>query len=323
MSANKSFLVYISFATVYLVWGSTYFFILLSLGSFSPMLLGAFRFLIAGAIMLLISLFRGDRIFDLRTILNASVSGILMLFVGTGVVIYVERELPSAFVAILVSAAPFWFVLLDKRMWKENLTNKFVVTGLIIGFIGIVLLFADKVSNMFSGADRAGIGPMLLILVGSLCWTIGSIFSKYKTSTASNTVNVGWQMFAAGIVFLLFALFNDEIFVFNWSKVTPTAWLSIWYLILFGSIAAYTAYVWLLQVRPSSQVSTYAYVNPVVAVLLGVFFANEKISTLQIVGLGVILTSVLLLNLAKYRSDVRGRRTEDRMENVEAGTLKK
>jgi drug/metabolite transporter (DMT)-like permease len=301
VAKKQSTLVFISFATVYIVWGSTYFFILLSLGSFPPMLLGAFRFLIAGLIMLIIGSMRGEKLFVLRDIRNASISGTLMLFVGTGVVIWVERILPSAFVAIVVSAAPFWFVLLDKPMWKENFRNKSVISGLIFGFIGIILLFAEKISNLFSGSSDKEMGAMLLILFGSLCWTLGSIYSKYKSTGGSNATNVGWQMFAAGIPFLLIGLFNGEIVNFNWHSVTVTAWFSIWYLILFGSIAAYTAYVWLLQVRPSSQVSTYAYVNPVVAVLLGVFFVNEKITLLQILGLGIILISVLLLNLAKYR----------------------
>jgi drug/metabolite transporter (DMT)-like permease len=306
-SKNASpMMVIISFATVYIVWGSTYFFILMALKGFPPMLLGAFRFLIAGAIMLIWSFFRGEKLFNLNDIKNSAVSGTLMLFGGTGVVIWVEQVLPSALVAILVSAAPFWFVLLDKPMWKQSFRNKTTILGLIIGFIGIILLFGEKFNSFFSGISRPGeIGAMLLILFGSLCWTAGSIFSKYKSTTGSNTVNVGWQMFAAGIPFLICSLLAGEPRHFDWSSIPMNAWLSMWYLILFGSIAAYTAYVWLLQVRPSAQVSTYAYVNPVVAVLLGVFFASENISLLQVFGLIIILGSVLLINLAKYRQSLR------------------
>lgn len=299
---STSFRVIISFATVYIVWGSTYFFILLALKGFPPMLLGAFRFIVAGFIMLLYCVIRGEKIFQAKQIRLASITGVLLLFGGTGAVIWVEQVLPSALVAILVSAAPFWFVLLDRPMWRESFSNKFTITGLVIGFIGITLLFGEKMSTIFSGVGNSNIGSMLLILLGSLCWTFGSIFSKYKSSGGSNTVNVGWQMFAAGIPFTILSIVTGEVQHFNWSTVPLNAWLSIWYLILFGSIAAYTAYIWLLQVRPSAQVSTYAYVNPVVAVLLGVFFAAEKISLLQISGLVIILTSVLLINLAKYRS---------------------
>ncbi len=294
-------LVIISFATVYIVWGSTYFFILLALKGFPPMLLGAFRFLVAGAIMLLWSLIKREKIWIPKDISRSAVVGTLMLFGGTGVVIWVEQVLPSALVAILVSAAPFWFVLLDKPMWKISFRNKSTIAGLIIGFMGIVLLFWEKINDFFFGiSNHAEIGSMLLILFGSLCWTAGSIFSKYKSTSGANTVNVGWQMFIAGIPFTVGSILSGETKHFDWSTVPVDAWLSMWYLIFFGSIAAYTAYIWLLQVRPSAQVSTYAYVNPLVAVLLGVFFASEKISFFQILGLVIILGSVLLINLAKY-----------------------
>jgi drug/metabolite transporter (DMT)-like permease len=295
-------LVYISFATVYLVWGSTYFFILMALKGFPPMLLGAFRFLIAGSIMLGWSLLRGEKIFDVSRMKHSAISGTLMLFGGTGVVIWVEQVIPSALVAIVVSGAPFWFVLLDKPMWKVSFRSKSTITGLIIGFIGIVVLFWEKINDFFSGfSDHSEVGAMLLILFGSLCWTAGSLFSKYNSTTGSNSVNAGWQMFLAGIPFIICSVFTGELTSFEWSSISVDAWFSMWFLILFGSIAAYTAYIWLLQVRPSAQVSTYAYVNPVVAVLLGVFFAGENITFLQVAGLAIILGSVLLINLAKFK----------------------
>lgn len=305
-SINKNaspFLVILSFATVYTVWGSTYFFILKALQGFPPMFLGALRFIIAGLIMLGWSFLRGEKMFILKDIKHSALSGILMLFVGTGIVIWVEQYLPSAFVAILVSAAPLWFVLMDKPKWKENFTNKATITGLIIGFIGIVLLFSEKINSAFSlGGNHAEFGSMLLLLVGSLSWTAGSLFSKYKATSGSNTVNVGWQMLAAGIPFIPISFLLGEPQHLQWKSIPVNAWLSVLYLIFFGSIAAYTAYVWLLQVRPAAQVSTYAYVNPVVAVLLGVLFASEKISFVQLLGLAIILGSVLLINLAKYRA---------------------
>lgn len=304
ISKNSStFMVILSFATVYIVWGSTYYFILLALKGFPPMLLGAFRFLVAGAIMLIWSYLKGEKLFDIQEIKHSAICGALMLFGGTGIVIWVEQYLASALVAILVSAAPFWFVLLDKPMWKKSFTSKSTITGLLIGFVGIVLLFGEKMKDVFStNGNHAELGAMFLILFGSLCWTGGSLYSKYKSTPGSNTVKVGWQMFSAGIPFAILSLILGESKNFEWHSISAEAWFSVLYLIFFGSIAAYTAYVWLLQVRPSAQVSTYAYVNPVVAVLLGVFFAAEKISIYQIVGLLIILCSVMLINLAKYRS---------------------
>ncbi|MEO8149116.1 MAG: EamA family transporter [Bacteroidia bacterium] len=305
-SKNKiasPFLVILSFATVYIVWGSTYFFILIGLQGFPPMIMGALRFLIAGTLMLAWSFFRGDKLFNLKNIKQSVISGFFTLSLGTGVVIWVEQYLPSALVAILISSAPIWFVLMDKQKWKENFTNKSTVMGLVIGLIGIVFLFSEKISSLFSvTGNHVELGAMLLVLGGNFSWTAGSIYSKYKATSGSNTVNVGWQMFAAGIPFVPVSFLLGEPQHLQWQNISVEAWLSLFYLILFGSIAAYTAYVWLLQVRPSAQVSTYAYVNPVVAVLLGVFFASEKISALQIIGLVIILASVLLINLAKYRA---------------------
>ena len=295
-------LVAMAFATVYIVWGSTYFFILKALQGFTPFLLGALRFLIAGLLMLGWCLIKGEKLFIWKDIKHAAVSGLLMLFGGTGVVIWVEQVLPSAFVAILIAASPIWFVLLDKPHWKATLSSRSTIIGLIIGFIGIILLFSEKVNHAFSiSGNHTELTSMLLLMCGSLAWTTGSLYSKYNPSSGSNTVNVAWQMFIAGIAFLP-GFFIREVDQVKWGTIPSEAWLSMAYLILFGSIAAYTAYVWLLQVRPSAQVSTYAYVNPVVAVLLGVFFAGEIISYYQIVGLIIILASVLLINLAKYNA---------------------
>jgi drug/metabolite transporter (DMT)-like permease len=146
---------------------------------------------------------------------------------------------------------------------------------------------------------------LLIVIIGSISWAGGSIYSKYK-STGSATVSTAWQMMAAGIAFLPGSLITNEWSGFEWSQVSTASWLSVAYLVFFGSLAGYSAYVWLLQVRPLTQVSTYAYVNPVVAVLLGVLFAGEHMSWLQVTGLAIILTSVLLINLNKYRKQQTG-----------------
>jgi drug/metabolite transporter (DMT)-like permease len=300
-TAVSPLLVILSFAIIYTVWGSTYFFILLALKGFTPMILGAVRFIIAGSLMLIWSIIKRDRVFVPLTIRHASISGVLMLCGGTGVVLWVEQYLASGLVAILVSAAPLWFVLFDRPMWRNNFANNSTLTGLVFGFIGMLLLFSEKINQLFSSGHAIEIGGMLLLIVGNWCWTLGSLNSKYNKSEGSNTVNVGWQMLIAGIAFIPLSFLLGEPQHMNWQNIPSVSWFSILYLIFFGSIAAYTAYVWLLQVRPSTQVSTYAYVNPVVAILLGVVFAEEKISAFQITGLVIILGSVLMINLAKLK----------------------
>lgn len=295
-------MVVLAFATVYIVWGSTYFFIQKAVHSFPPFFMGAFRFIIAGILMMSWCLIRGEKVFDLKTIKPAVISGLLLLFIGNGIVIWVEQFLPSGMVAIMVSSSPLWFVLLDKPKWKQNLSNRATVLGLLIGFGGVALLFSQQISSAVSSlSSNRDIFATGLLVIGSMAWAGGSLYSKYHSSGNSSSVNTTWQMFAAGIAFIPGTILTGELSHLHLASIAAEAWLSVAYLVVFGSIIGYTAYVWLLKFQPATKVSTYAYVNPVVAVLLGIFFAHESISGLQITGLVIILTSVLLINLNQYR----------------------
>ena len=295
-------MVVLAFATVYIVWGSTYFFIQRALEGFPPFFLGAFRFIIAGLLMLGWSLIQGEEVFSWKVMKPAIVTGLLLLFVANGVIIWVEQFLPSAMVAIMVSSAPLWFVLLDKPKWSENLSNKSTIVGLVIGFAGVILLFYEKIMATMSSLNSSrDLFAMVLVVFSSMAWAGGSLYSKYNSVSNSATVNSTWQMLAAGIAFIPGTFISGEWATIDISAIPMNAWLATTYLILIGSIAGFSAYVWLLKVQPATKVSTYAYVNPVVAVLLGIFFAHESITPLQISGLIVILGSVLLINLHKYR----------------------
>ncbi|THU41897.1 EamA family transporter [Niastella caeni] len=296
-------MVVIAFATVYLVWGSTYFFIQRAVATIPPFILGAIRFIIAGAILLGWCMYKGEKIFNWSHIKPAAISGLLMLFIGNGAVIWAELSLASSLVAVLVSSAPIWFVVLDKPKWHENLTSRPTILGLIVGFIGVILLFSEQTSKALGNGNGHQVIGLIVLIIGAMSWAGGSLYSKYMSTSTSATVNSGWQMMAAGIAFIPSSFANNEWSTFNIEAVTASSWFSLVYLITMGSLAGYSAYVWLLQVRPATQVSTYAYVNPVVAVLLGVLFAHETMTILQIVGLAVILLSVLLINMAKYRKE--------------------
>jgi drug/metabolite transporter (DMT)-like permease len=296
--------VVVAFAVVYIVWGSTYFFIKAALAGFPPFILGAVRFIIAGVILLVWSAIKGHKVFDRRLMLHAAVSGLLMLFVGNGMVIWVEQSVPSAMAAIMVSSAAFWFVILYKPKWKKNFSDTNTILGLVFGFIGVILLFWNKLSGSSFSGDKEALG-MLLLSFSVIAWAGGSLYSKYFTSGGSPVVNTGWQIMFAGLAFVPGIFILGEEKQFHLADVPPFAWFSLAYLVTMGSIAAYSAYVWLLNNRPATQVSTYAYVNPVVAVLLGVIFAGEKITIFPVIGLTVILGSVLLLNLSAYRKSKR------------------
>ncbi|HEX5149853.1 MAG TPA: EamA family transporter [Parafilimonas sp.] len=296
-------MVIIAFATVYLVWGSTYFFIQKAVHDIPPFIMGALRFFIAGLLLLGWCIYKKELTWNRRQFKTAAITGVLLLFVGNGAVIWAEQNLASSLVAVLVSAAPLWFVLLDVPKWKENFKSRATITGLIVGFTGVILLFSERVAAVLSTSQNmVQVGGLAVLILGSMSWAGGSLYSKYKGS-GSPIVNTMWQLLAAGVAFGITSLGFNEWENFHWQSVSTGAWLSVVYLITMGSLAAYSAYVWLLQVRPATQVSTYAYVNPVVAVLLGVFFAGEQMTFLQITGLAVILTSVLLINLAKQKKE--------------------
>jgi drug/metabolite transporter (DMT)-like permease len=305
-SKNASpLLVILAFAIVYVVWGSTYFFIQLAVHGFPPFILGALRFILAGLIMASWCLIKGENLFAVQGIKRAIISGILLLFFGNGIIIWVEQSMPSAMVAITVSSAPLWFVLLDKPKWTENFGSKSIIAGMLIGLTGVILLFSEQISKIFSMPESTPVkmSSMILLLLGAIAWAGGSLYTKYKPAKGSIIVISTWQMMAAGITFIPGIFIRNEFDGFQWQNVPSESWMSLIYLVIMGSIAGFSAYVWLLQVRSAMQVSTYAYVNPVVAVLLAVFFANEKITGIQIAGLIIILGSVLLINMARYRRE--------------------
>ncbi len=265
------------------------------------MMLGALRYYGASIILIIWCLIKGIRLFVWQDIRHAIVVGLLLLFIGNGGVIWAEQTIPSAMAAIVVSSTPLWFVLLDVGKWKENMRNKSVMFGLLIGFAGVILLFADPLKHAFStNGNISEINGLLILVVAVIAWAAGSLYSKKHPTTISGLASATWQMLFSAIAFTPIIFLRGEHLQMSWSNIPGEAWFSVVYLVTMGSIAAYTAYIWLLQVRPATQVSTYAYVNPIVAVLLGVIFASEKITFLQITGLVIILGSVVLINLSNY-----------------------
>jgi drug/metabolite transporter (DMT)-like permease len=239
-------MVVLAFAILYIVWGSTYFFIQKALLGFPALMLGTIRFIIAGLLMMGWCLLKKEKIWNISHIKTAAITGVMLLFIGNGAVIWTEQYMPSVMVAIVISSSPIWFIVLDKPKWKENFNNKATVAGMIIGFAGVLLLFGEKIKNTLSAPGSAiELGGMVLLTLGAMSWAGGSLYSKYKSENVSAMVTSAWQMLAAGIAFLPFSLLRGEAAGFNIQAVPAEAWWSLWYLILFGSIAGFSAYVWL------------------------------------------------------------------------------
>lgn len=295
-----------AYAMIYLVWGSTYFFIDRALGSFPPFILGAFRFTVAGVLMLTWAHSKGHNIFSWKLIKSSGVTGLLLLFIDTGIIIYVEQFLSSGLVAIMAASAAIWFIVLDKPNWGKNFRNLPILAGLFLGFTGVVMLFGEQIAIATDlETQRLNFIGMLLLIVGAIAWTAGSLYSKYFNNSkdqenTNSMVGTGWQILISGIAFSLTSIGTGEASAFSFQQVTTEGWYSMIYLIIFGSIIAYSSYIWLLKVRPSTEVSTYAYINPIVAVILGLLFNNEGVSFVQMTGLVVILGSVFLINYDAY-----------------------
>jgi drug/metabolite transporter (DMT)-like permease len=193
---------------------------------------------------------------------------------------------------------PLWFVLFDKRNWKFNFSNKWIMAGLAIGFLGVLILFIDKKSIDFSG-DKMKLFSILILMIGTICWSIGSLYSKYKPMVASTGMKAAFQMMAAGLMSLIVGFITGEHHRLDFGNISSNSWLALLYLITMGSLVGYMAYVWLLSVRSPAIVGTYAYVNPVVAVFLGWLILNESIVSKQLMALAVILCGVILVSFAK------------------------
>ncbi|MEI9933420.1 MAG: EamA family transporter [Ferruginibacter sp.] len=244
-------------------------------------------------------MFSGEKIPSAVSVLKSSIAGVLMLYCGTTSLIWCEQYMPSALAAVIIASVPFWFVLLDKNHWKENFSDKFILTGLLVGFIGIILLFSGKAS--FNFHHRAQIIAFIVLMIGSALWAAGSLYSKYSGAKGSTTVLASIQMMAAGLAGWITSVGSGESNYFVLSNVSTNSIYAILYLITFGSLIGYIAYIWLLKVRPPAIVGTYAYVNPVVAMFLGWLLDHEIISGIQIAALVIILSGVLLVNLSKYK----------------------
>lgn len=294
--------VILAFAAIYVIWGATYLAAWFGLGSIPPYLMSGIRFLIAGLILLVYGWVSSGGIPGARSLKINSIAGVLMLVGGSGSVLWAQQYTGSALAAILVSSLPIWFIVLDRRQWSAYLKQPLVIAGTLLGFLGIILLFGFSENPPGQpGSYNKLMLSIGVLIVACMLWTIGSLFVKYNPVQEPIATGAGVQLVAAGLVSLVISNLAGEWPGFSFAQVSAKAWLGVGYLILLGSVVAYLAYVWLLTVRPAAQVGTFAYVNPVIAVILGALVAHEKIPAIQLVGLLIILTSILLINLKAYR----------------------
>lgn len=281
---------------IYVVWGSTYYFIGVALRDIPTFLLGALRFSLAGILLLIICACRREKVMRWELLRQSAVSGIVLLFVDMAVIMLAQRYVSSSLVAI-VSSTALWIMLLDVPMWKKNFRSLRMVAGMLIGFSGVGMLYVEQLFSDTTVFMHNEYGIIILI-GGCISWALGTLYTKYRSSEVEGThafAGAAWQMIFASIMFWICSFVLEDYSQLNIASVQASAWLSLVYLILFGSLLAYTAYVWLLKVRPASEVATHAYVNPVIAVLVGTCLGHEHVTVLQLVGLIIIIISLLLV----------------------------
>jgi drug/metabolite transporter (DMT)-like permease len=306
-SKNKfTIQVLIAFASIYVIWGSTFFAIAVSLHSFPPFVLSGFRFFTAGLILFFWQRSKGQKGNVLANWKKNAIVGILILTGGSGLVAWGEQYVSSTEAAIAIATGPFWFVVLDKKNWKHYFSNIPIVLGLLIGFAGLILFLKGSVSAENHSAN----GSLRIIAFGvltlsSVSWVLGSLYSKNNPANQHTFMNTAQQLISAGVASFFIALLKGEWNGFEVTQVTVNAWFGLAFLIFFGSIVAYLSYIWLLGVKDPVLVSTHTYINPIVAVLVGWIIAAEHIGSNQLLGLFIILSGVLLTNSANYKLNKR------------------
>ncbi|MBK9174917.1 MAG: EamA family transporter [Flavobacteriales bacterium] len=295
--------VILAFAAIYLIWGSTYYGIKEALTGFPPFMLGGLRFAVASVIMFGLCKAQRLSLIPDSGLWKVLLVGFLLLFVGNGAVVWAQQTVPSSVAAIAIAVAPLSFTLIDKPQWGVNFRSPATLVGIAAGIAGVWLLFRERLSVQLTDAGFEAEAIAIAVLgVGIIAWPAGSVWSKYNPVKLSNSANSAWQMLMGAVCFLGVSWARGEWDGFSFAEVPMNAWIAEAYLVVFGSVIGFSAYVWLLSVRPATQVSTYAYVNPVVAVLLGVFLGHEAFGWSEAAGLVVILAGVLLINWAKYRA---------------------
>jgi drug/metabolite transporter (DMT)-like permease len=279
-----------AFAAIYIIWGSTYLAIRFAIETLPPFLMAGTRFLIAGAVLYPFARRLGPRPEKAHWV-GAAIVGALLLLAGNGGVVWAEQRVASGLAALLVATVPLWTVLLDSLIRKKRPTGR-VIAGLFLGFLGLVLLVGP---GELAGSRRIDPIGVAVLVTASLCWATGSLMSRRVKLPRSPLLATAMEMLLGGGLLVFFGLVLGEGSRLHLDMVSPKSVLALLYLVVFGSLIGLTAYVWLLGVVAPARVSTYAFVNPVIAVVLGWAFAGEPLTARTLMAAAVIVGAVVLI----------------------------
>jgi drug/metabolite transporter (DMT)-like permease len=282
---------------VYIVWGSTYLAIRFVVETMPPFLAASSRFLIAGAVLYAFSRLRGDKAPVRVEWRSAAIVGLFLLVGGNGALMWAEQRVASGIAALMIASVPLWIALLDSIRPGGRRPDRWVIVSVIAGFIGIIILIGP--SQMIGIEDQVDLLGIAALLFAAFSWAIGSLYNRGARLPDSPLLGTGMQMLVGGLVLFILGTAVGE-----WSQVDITNFstaslLGLAYLIVFGSCVGYASYIWLLRAAPTTLVSTYAYVNPLVAILLGSFLAGEILTPRILLAALFILGSVVVITMTK------------------------
>jgi len=289
---SKRLLLLASFAIIYVVWGSTYLAIRYAVETIPPLITAGVRHLTAGSVLFAWAWSRGFRPTK-RDWYGTAVLGFLFFFISHGSLHWAEQVVPSGLAALLVATEPLWITLIGLSLSRKQNLNLPNVTGLVVGFIGVLLLTTD---HQLSGQSASLLGA-IAIVIGTITWAIGMLYSQSSKSLPSNSVaRAGMSLLMGSWMLLATAAISGEFHGFHWANVSSKSLLGLLYLITFGSIVAYTAYMWLLDRCSPTLIATHTYVNPIVAVFLGWSLAGEALNGRTVIAAVLVVVSVICVS---------------------------
>ncbi len=287
----SSLAIWAALIAIYITWGSTYLAIRFAVETMPPFFMAAIRFFIAGSILFAWRRLAGDPLPTRRQWRSAAVVGLFLLLGGNGAIVWAEQTLPSGIASLMIGTVPLWMVLLDALRPGGRLPAWQALLGVVIGFGGILLLFLP---GQAVGGQALPLGGLLVVFLGSSLWATGSLYSRHAALPASPLMGTAMEMLAGGAGLLVAGFLTGEPAQLHLAEITSKSLLGLAYLIVFGSLVGFACYTWLLRSAPTSLVSTYAYVNPVVAIFMGYLLAGEQLNFRTLVAAAIILGSVVL-----------------------------
>lgn len=288
----------LAFAAIYVIWGSTYLGIRIAVETMPPFLMAAARFLLAGGVLFAFLKLRGAAWPTARQWRINTVIGTFLLLGGNGAVVWAEQYVPSGITALIIGASPLFFVITEWAWPGGTRPTAIVLAAMLLGFAGVTWLAAPW-ENGLEGSIH--LGGLVAILIGSISWSIGSIYSRHAKHGADPFLASALQMLGGGAALVIVALLHGDFGRLDLNAITPRAWGAFAYLVALGSLVGFSTFVWLMKHSTPARVSTYAYVNPIVAVFLGWLILDEPIGPRTLVASAVIIAAVAIITVQKNR----------------------